>query len=114
MDSSLQKLIAVFDDPNLISVGGLAPVPALAERAGLHELVADHVTGSGSAGSNAVVKVPGWWPGRSPARTASPIWTHRLGRVRAVPRDGRFHRHLVGPAALNRAGVMRVSSSPTT
>jgi hypothetical protein len=52
------KLTAVFDDPNLISVGGLAPVMALAERAGLHELVAEHVTVPGSAGANAVVKVP--------------------------------------------------------
>jgi hypothetical protein len=52
------KLTAVFDDPNLISVAGLAPVMALAERAGLHELVAEHVTVPGSAGANAVVKVP--------------------------------------------------------
>src|SRR4051794_8544484 len=52
------KLTAVFDDPNLISVGGLVPVMALAERAGLHELVAEHVTVPGSAGANAVVKVP--------------------------------------------------------
>ena len=52
------KLSAVFDDPNLISVGGLVPVMALAERAGLHELVAEHVTVPGSAGANAAVKVP--------------------------------------------------------
>src|SRR3954462_4846768 len=52
------KVTAVFDDPNLISVGGLAPVMALAERTGLHELVAEHVTVPGSAGANAVVKVP--------------------------------------------------------
>src|SRR5215212_9955326 len=52
------KVTAVFDDPNLISVGGLAPVLALAERAGLHELVAEHVTVPGSAGANAVVKIP--------------------------------------------------------
>src|SRR3954452_9852381 len=52
------KVTAAFDDPNLISVGGLAPVMALAERAGLHELVAEHVTVPGSAGANAVVKVP--------------------------------------------------------
>jgi DDE family transposase len=52
------KVTAVFDDPNLISVAGLAPVMALAERAGLHELVAEHVTVPGSAGANAVVKVP--------------------------------------------------------
>ena len=52
------KLTAVFDDPNLISVAGLAPVMALAERAGLHDLVAEHVTVAGSAGANATVKIP--------------------------------------------------------
>src|SRR3954451_14743433 len=51
------KLTAVFDDPNLIAVAGLAPVMALAERPGLHELVAEHVTVPGSAGANAAVKV---------------------------------------------------------
>ena len=52
------KLTAVFDDPNLISVAGLAPVMSLAERAGLHDLVAEHVTVPGSAGANAAVKIP--------------------------------------------------------
>src|SRR3954468_2220574 len=52
------KVTAVFDDPNLISVAGLAPVMALAERAGLHGLVAEHVTVPGSAGANAAVKIP--------------------------------------------------------
>jgi len=52
------KLTAVFDDPNLISVAGLVPVMALAERAGLHDLVTEHVTVPGSAGANAAVKVP--------------------------------------------------------
>jgi hypothetical protein len=47
------KPTAVFDDPNLISVAGLAPVMALAKRAGLHELVAEHVTVPGSPGCNA-------------------------------------------------------------
>jgi hypothetical protein len=34
---------AVFDDPNLVSHGGLVPVMALAERAGLPELLEGHV-----------------------------------------------------------------------
>jgi hypothetical protein len=38
---------AVFDDPNLVSCAGLAPVLALAERCGLHRLVADTLTVSG-------------------------------------------------------------------
>src|SRR3954454_2146442 len=49
---------AVFDDPNLVSAGGLAPVLGLAERAGLHGLVAEHLTVPGSAGANKVVKIP--------------------------------------------------------
>jgi hypothetical protein len=49
---------AVFDDPNLVSVAGLAPVLALAERAGLHQLVGEHLTVAGSAGANATVKIP--------------------------------------------------------
>ncbi len=47
---------AVFDDPNLVSAAGLAPVLALAERAGLHRLVADRLTVPG-AGGNASVKI---------------------------------------------------------
>lgn len=51
---------ASFDDPNLVSCAGLAPVLALAQRCGLHRLVADHVTvaGVGEAGANPHLKVP--------------------------------------------------------
>src|SRR4051812_49964152 len=49
---------AVLDDPHLVSAGGLAPVLGLAERAGLHRLVAEHLTVPGSAGANKVVKTP--------------------------------------------------------
>ncbi|HEY4629840.1 MAG TPA: hypothetical protein VIG96_00935 [Blastococcus sp.] len=41
-----------------MSAGGLAPVLGLAERAGLHRLVAEHLTVPGSAGANKVVKIP--------------------------------------------------------
>lgn len=51
------KISARFDDPNLVSCAGLVPVMALAERAGLHDLVDAHVRVPGSAGSNPVVKV---------------------------------------------------------
>jgi len=37
-------LSAVFDDPNLVSCAGLAPVVALGARCGLGELVADKLT----------------------------------------------------------------------
>ncbi|MHB1492012.1 MAG: IS1380 family transposase [Cellulomonas sp.] len=46
-----------FDDPNLIACAGLVPVLALAERAGLHDLVDDHVRVPGSVGSNPAIKV---------------------------------------------------------
>jgi Transposase DDE domain group 1 len=47
---------AVFDDPNLVSHGGLVPVMALAERAGLPELLAQHVRPGGGCGVNAPAK----------------------------------------------------------
>jgi hypothetical protein len=49
---------ARFDDPNLVSCAGLAPVLSLAERCGLHDLVAERLTVSGAGGANAEVKVP--------------------------------------------------------
>jgi len=48
---------AVFDDPNLVSCAGLAPVLALAERCGLAELVDGHVRLSAAGGVNAHLKV---------------------------------------------------------
>ena len=53
------SLDPVFDDPNLIAFGGLPAVLTLAERAGLHDLVDEHVTVPGTAGANASVKVTG-------------------------------------------------------
>jgi len=49
---------AVFDDPNLVSCAGLAPVLALADRCGLAESVADTLTLSGAGSANAALKVP--------------------------------------------------------
>ena len=49
-----------FDEPNLIADAGLVPVVALAERIGLPDLVAEHVTLAGaanSAGANPAAKV---------------------------------------------------------
>ena len=43
----------VFDDPNLVSCAGLAPVLELAERAGLQSLVAGHVRIDKPGGGNA-------------------------------------------------------------
>jgi Transposase DDE domain group 1 len=55
---SLARTRASFDDPNLVSHAGLVPVMALAERAGLPELVSDHVRPGGECGVNAHLKVP--------------------------------------------------------
>jgi hypothetical protein len=55
---SLAKTHASFDDPNLVSHAGLVPVMALAQRAGLGDLVAAHVRPGGECGVNAHVKVP--------------------------------------------------------
>lgn len=49
---------ATFDDPNLVSCAGLAPVLQLAERAGLHRLTAEHVRIDTRGGANAHLKVP--------------------------------------------------------
>ncbi len=51
------NLSADFDDPNLIACAGLVPVMALAQKAGLPDLVADHVAVPGSPGANADLKV---------------------------------------------------------
>jgi Transposase DDE domain group 1 len=57
LSHSLTRTSAVFDDPNLVSHGGLVPVMALAERAGLPGLLAEHVRPGGGCGVNAPVKI---------------------------------------------------------
>ena len=54
---SRAKTRASFDDPNLVSQAGLVPVMALAERAGLADLVAEHVRPGGECGVNPHLKV---------------------------------------------------------
>ena len=54
----LAKIHATFDDPNLVSRAGLVPVMALAQRAGLADLVAEHVRIGHRCGVNAQLKVP--------------------------------------------------------
>jgi hypothetical protein len=48
----------VFDDANLVSCAGLAPVVALRQRCGLSWLVVDKLTIARTGGVNAAVKVP--------------------------------------------------------
>jgi hypothetical protein len=55
---ALARTSAEFDDPNLVSHAGLVPVMALAGRAGLPDLVAEHARPGGECGVNAHLKVP--------------------------------------------------------
>ena len=55
---SLAGTHASFDDPNLVSRAGLVPVMALAQRAGLADLVEAHVRPGGECGVNAQLKIP--------------------------------------------------------
>ena len=57
LSHSPARASAVFDDPNLVSHGGLVPVMALAERAGLPDLLAEHVRPGSECGVNAHLKV---------------------------------------------------------
>jgi Transposase DDE domain group 1 len=50
------RISASFDDPNLVSRGGLVPVMALAERAGLQALVRRHVAIAAKTGAYPEVK----------------------------------------------------------
>ena len=49
---------AEFDEPNLVSSAGLAPVLQLAERAGFQDLVSKHVQIAKPGGVNAQLKIP--------------------------------------------------------
>lgn len=53
----LAKIHATFDDPDLVSRAGLVPVMALAQRAGLQDLVAEHVRIGRRCGVNAHLKM---------------------------------------------------------
>jgi hypothetical protein len=50
LSHDLPKTHASFDDPNLVSRAGLVPVMALAENAGLSDLVSEHLSAGGRAG----------------------------------------------------------------
>lgn len=55
---SPELVSAAFDDPNLVSCAGLAPVVALAQRCGLAGLVAGTLTLPAKGGVNAHLKIP--------------------------------------------------------
>ena len=56
LSHGFSRVSARFDDGNLVAFGGLAPVMALAERAGLLDLVAEHVRLPGPGGSGSAIK----------------------------------------------------------
>jgi len=76
---SFPAISATFDDPNLVACAGLAPTLALAQRAGLGDLVADTLTLKAKGGVNAHLKVP--------ALVAGMVLGIKRGRV-AVGRGG--------------------------
>ena len=56
--SHTRRAITVrFDDPNLVSCGGLVAVMALATRCGLHDLLATRLTLAGKGKANAAAKI---------------------------------------------------------
>ena len=55
---SFPAISTTFDDPNLVSCAGLAPTMALAQRAGLTDLVSSTLTLKTKGGVNAHLKVP--------------------------------------------------------
>ena len=56
--SDSRQELSLNDDPNLVSRAGLVPVMALAQRAGLADLVAGHVRPGGPCGVNPQLKIP--------------------------------------------------------
>src|SRR4051794_32282640 len=57
LSHTLRATSAAFDDPNLVSTGGLVPVLALAESAGLRDLADQHLSVPTDKGANAGLKV---------------------------------------------------------
>ena len=88
---------ARFDDPNLVSSAGLVPVMALAQRAGLADLVAEHVSVPGSAGAHA--------PGKVAAVVAGMVTGADSLQDLAVLRHGAMPRVLAGAPAPTTLGT---------
>jgi hypothetical protein len=121
LSHSLARTSAAFDDPNLVSHAGLVPVMALAERAGLHELAAEHVrpAGAPNAGLKTACLVAGMTAGadsiddmgvlrhgametlfagvRAPSTLGSFLRSFTWGNVRQADKAGR--EFLIGLAA---------------
>ena len=57
LSHTLGRTSVAFDDPNLVSAGGLVPVLALAEAAGLRDLADEYLSVPTDKGANAGLKV---------------------------------------------------------
>lgn len=57
LSHTLGRTSVAFDDPNLVSAGGLVPTLALAESAGLRNLADEHLSVPADKGANAGLKV---------------------------------------------------------
>ena len=75
LSHTLGATSAVFDDPNLVSAGGLVPVLALAESAGLRDL-AEHLSVPTDKGANAGLKVALNRPGSGGGIDPTEGWSH--------------------------------------
>lgn len=100
---------AVFDDPNLVSCAGLAPVLALAERCGLAELVSEHLTLTAKPGVNAPLKVGAMVAGADSISDTDLLRHGGMGRCSAG--FGRPAR--LGASCAASPLVMSVSSTPS-
>jgi len=129
---------AEFDDPNLVSCAGLAPVLQFAERAALQDLVAGHVRIDNPGGGNARVKVPALVAGmiagadsiddmallrhgamgrlctgvRAPSTLGTFLRTFKFGHVRQL--DAVASRLLINLCAQARCWLARTSWSTST
>lgn len=57
LSHTLARTSVAFDDPNLVSAGGLVPVLGLADAAGLRDLADEHLSVPSDKGANAGLKV---------------------------------------------------------
>ena len=101
----LAKTHASFDDPNLVSHAGLVPVMDLAERAGLGELVAEHIVRLDSAFYNAAVI------GAIGGQGA--VLRHRPGEQQHPRRDRRRARRRLDPDPFPPLAVPLLYQAPT-
>jgi hypothetical protein len=76
---------AVFDDPNLVSCAGLAPVLELAQRARWQDLIAEHVHLRRPGGANPQLKISTLVAGtRAPSTLGTFLRSFTFGHVRQL------------------------------